>query len=131
MLCMDMVSLTYTLLWSISSPFYREGKLRLQRPRHLSKFTCLDWNSTVEELRLEPDLSLKSVLFLLCALPTKCLVTSCCIFLKIKPERLVGKARIREWEKEVNVGAVAFWPESYIYYNVWSCGQAIRGWAVR
>lgn len=64
------------------------------------------------------DLSLKSVFFPLCALPTKCLVISSCIFLKIKTERLMGNTRILGWGKEVIVGAEEFSPESYIYYNV-------------
>lgn len=82
----------------LSSLFYTEGKLRLRGPRHLSKFTHLGWNSTVEELRLQPDRLRQAILFPLCALPTKFLVTSCCIFLEIKPEKLMGKARI--WERK-------------------------------
>lgn len=37
----------------------------------------------------------------------------------------MGKATIGDWGKEVIVGMMAFLPESYIYYNVWNCGQAI------
>lgn len=128
MLCMYMVSLTLTTLWGIYCTSILQRKdTETQETKHLPKLIHLAWNSIENELELEPDLSLKSMLFPLCALPTKCLVIFCCIFLKIKPERLMGKGRIRGWETKWQWVQCCFHQRvTHLDYNVKSVARQLK-----